>query len=407
METQIVSENLERRHEKWHDVPNELWTDPKWQMRNRLGTYEELAEIVNLTDSEIEALKGNVSFRVDVTPYFASLIDPNDPNCPVRQQVIPTMKENSVFAAREDDSTSEEKNSPVRSIVHKYDDKLILLLTTECASYCRYCTRSRMVGDGSKNYSSKDHQDAIDYIANTPTVRDVLLTGGDPLALPLGRIEGIISQLSKIPHVEIIRIGTRAPVFNPFIITNEFAAMLEKYHPVWLNIHVNHPKEITPELAEACNKLNKAGVPLGNQTVLLKNVNDTVEIQKQLCHDLIKIRVRPYYLYQCDTVRGAGHFITPLGKGIEIMEGLLGHTTGFAVPKYIIDSPNGGGKIPVMPNYVLSQSENRIVLRNYKGKISVYEVPTNMAGESMYSREEKEDVTVLNLLTDNDIPKGY
>lgn len=367
--------SMHRRHPRWRDVPDSDWENWRWQMSNRLHRLSDLAEIMELTEAERGALEADHLFRVDVTPYFASLIDSNDPRCPVRQQVIPQRQELVGFLGSEPDSTAEEDKEPVRGIVHKYPDRLIMLLTSECASYCRYCTRSRFVGNPSKNYSSNEHEAQLDYVRSHPEVRDVLLTGGDPLVLAPQRLGRLIAALRDIPHVEIVRIGTRAVVFNPFVVTDELCEMLSRHHPIWLNIHVNHPKEITPELAAACDRLLRAGVPVGNQSVLLAGVNDSVEIQQELCKKLIQIRVRPYYLYQCDSVKGAGHFRTPVAKGIEIMEGLRGHITGFAVPTYVIDSPNGGGKIPVAPNYLLSMSPDRVVLRNFRGDLSVYTGP--------------------------------
>jgi len=254
---------------------------------------------------------------------------------------------------------------------------VLMLVTTQCASYCRYCTRSRIVGDASAQFSKSDYDAQIDYIARTPQIRDVLLSGGDPLTLPPKVLEALLARLRGIPHVEIVRIGSRVPVFMPQRVTDELCSMLHKYHPLWMNIHVNHPNEITPELRRACAMLADAGVPLGNQSVLLAGVNDCVHIQRKLVHELVKMRVRPYYLYQCDLVEGAGHFRTPVAKGIEIIEGLRGHTSGYAVPHYIIDAPGGGGKVPIMPNYLLSMSDERVVLRNFEGYITTYEQPAS------------------------------
>jgi lysine 2,3-aminomutase len=375
------------RHPRWAELPDEKWCDWKWQMANRLHRLSDLNEIIRLTPEETKALESDHLFRVDITPFFASLIDPVDPACPVRQQVVPRAAEAEAFQGREEDSTSEELKEPVRGVVHKYPDRLIMILTSECASYCRYCTRSRFVGDRTKGYSNRDYEAQLDYVRKNPQVRDVLLTGGDPMVLASYRIEHLLAELRAIPHVEIIRIGTRAPVFNPFCITQDFCDMLEKYHPVWMNLHINHPRELTPELKAACSRLLKAGVPLGNQSVLLAGVNDSVAIQRKLCTELVRMRVRPYYLYQCDSVKGAGHFRTDIRKGLEIMEGLRGHITGFAVPTYVVDSPAGGGKVPVMPNYLMSLSENRAVLRNFRGEISVYTGPTDYGVKAKHQAE--------------------
>ncbi len=364
-------------HAFWADVPAAQWNDWRWQMANRLNSVAELAQIIYLTPEEIEGLAAEDKFRVDITPYFASLIDPQDPNCPVRRQVIPQGRELDAFQGMMADSLAEDAHSPVPGLVHRYPDRVLMLVTTQCASYCRYCTRSRIVGDASMTFSRADFDAQLNYLRQTPQVRDVLLSGGDPLVLAPRILEHILAELRAIPHIEIIRLGTRVPVFLPQRITDELCAMLEKYHPLWMNIHVNHPKEITPELSTALDKLGRAGIPLGNQSVLLAGINDTVEIQRELVHKLVRNRVRPYYLYQCDLVQGAGHFRTTVAKGIEIIEGLRGHTSGYAVPTYVIDAPGGGGKVPVMPNYVISQAPGRVVVRNYEGYITAYDEPTD------------------------------
>lgn len=361
----------------WADVPDEKWDDWHWQLAHRLNSLDELAQIIHLTPEEIEGLSADDKFRVDITPYFASLIDPDDPLCPVRRQVIPQGRELQAFEGMMEDSLSEDAHSPVPGLVHRYPDRVLMLVTTQCASYCRYCTRSRIVGNPHETFSKTDFEAQLDYLRHTPQVRDVLLSGGDPLTLAPRTLEYILSELRRIEHIEIIRIGSRVPVFLPQRITDEFCAMIRQYHPLWMNIHVNHAKEITPELSRALDKLSYAGVPLGNQSVLLAGVNDSVNIQRELVHKLVKNRVRPYYLYQCDLVKGAGHFRTTVSKGIEIIEGLRGHTSGYAVPTYVVDAPGGGGKIPVMPQYVISQAPGKIVLRNYEGYITSYEEPTD------------------------------
>jgi lysine 2,3-aminomutase len=358
-------------------VPDEQWNNWRWQLSNRINTPEEFEKVIPLTESERKALSSKDLFRVDITPYFISLIDPDDPNDPVRKQVVPTAGEMVPFTAMMEDSLSEDRHSPVPGLVHRYPDRVLMLVTTQCASYCRYCTRSRIVGDPSATFSRAEFEMQIEYLKRTPQVRDVLLSGGDPLVLAPKILEEILRRLREIPHIEIVRIGSRVPVFMPMRVTEELTDMLQKYHPLWLNIHVNHPNEITAELAEACDRLTRAGIPLGNQSVLLAGVNDNVHIQRRLVQDLVRIRVRPYYLYQCDLVEGAGHFRTPVGKGIEIMEGLRGHTSGYAVPIYIIDAPGGGGKIPVAPNYLLSMSDHKVILRNFEGYITTYEEPVD------------------------------
>jgi lysine 2,3-aminomutase len=361
----------------WASVPDEQWNDWRWQLSHRLNTLEELGQVIRLTPEEIEGLSAEHKFRVDITPYFASLIDPDDPLCPVRQQVVPQGRELAAFTSMMEDSLAEDAHSPVPGLVHRYPDRVLMLVTTQCASYCRYCTRSRIVGDPTANFSQKDFDAQIAYIERTPQVRDVLLSGGDPLTLKSDLLDRLLGRIRAIPHVEIIRIGSRVPVFLPQRINDEFAAMVRKHHPLWINIHVNHPREITPELAGACDRMADAGIPLGNQSVLLAGINDSVHIQRQLVHELVQMRVRPYYLYQCDLVEGAGHFRTTVSKGIEIMEGLRGHTSGYAVPQYVVDAPGGGGKIPVNPNYILAQAPGHVVLRNFEGYITTYAEPAD------------------------------
>ena len=373
---------LSKRAPAFADVPNDKWNNWRWQLSNRINTPEEFEKVIPLTDSERKALSASHLFRVDITPYFISLIDPDDPDDPVRKQVVPTAAEMVPFTSMMEDSLAEDRHSPVPGLVHRYPDRVLMLVTTQCATYCRYCTRSRIVGDPAATFSRDEFEMQIEYLKSTPQVRDVLLSGGDPLVLAPGILENILSRLREIPHIEIIRIGSRVPVFLPMRVTTKLTGMLQKYHPLWINIHVNHPNEITTELAEACDRMTRAGIPLGNQTVLLAGVNDNVHIQRDLVQKLVRIRVRPYYLYQCDLVEGAGHFRTPVAKGIEIMEGLRGHTSGFAVHQYIIDAPGGGGKIPVSPNYMLSMSDHKIVLRNYEGFITTYEEPTGYLPES-------------------------
>ena len=361
-----------KRAQIYRDIPDEKWNDWRWQLSHRLNTVEDFEKIFALTASEKEALQSTHLFRVEITPYFASLIDPNDP---IRRQVVPTAEEIVPFTGMMEDSLAEDMHSPVAGLVHRYPDRVLMLVTTQCASYCRYCTRGRIVGDPNATFSRDEFEKQIDYLKRTPQVRDVLLSGGDPLVLAPKLLEELLARLRGIPHIEVIRIGSRVPVFMPMRVTQELTDMLKQFHPLWLNIHVNHPNEITAELAEACDKLSSAGIPLGNQSVLLRGINDCVNIQRKLVQALVRIRVRPYYLYQCDLVEGAGHFRTPVAKGIEIIEGLRGHTSGFAVPTYVVDAPGGGGKIPVMPNYVISASDHKVILRNYEGFITTYEEP--------------------------------
>ena len=403
-----------KRAPYYADVPNEKWNNWRWQLSHRINTPEEFDKIIKLTDSERKALSASHLFRVDITPYFISLINPDDPDDPIRKQVIPTETEMIPFTAMMEDSLSEDRHSPVPGLVHRYPDRVLMLVTTQCATYCRYCTRSRIVGDPSATFRRNEFELQIEYLKRTPQVRDVLLSGGDPLVLAPKILEEIIKKLREIPHIEIIRIGSRVPVFLPMRVTDELTDMLQKYHPFWLNIHVNHPNEITAELEEACDRLTRAGIPLGNQAVLLAGVNDNVHIQRQLVHDLVRIRVRPYYLYQCDLVQGAGHFRTPVAKGIEIMEGLRGHTSGYAVHTYVIDAPGGGGKIPVTPNYLISMSDHKVVLRNFEGFITTYEEPIDyvpsQAAKPKIKRLEPGQSGILGLLEGEDLtikPEGF
>ncbi len=361
----------------WEDLPQTQWNDWRWQLSHRLNTVEDFARVIRLTPEELAGLSAPGRFRVDVTPYFASLMDPHDPHCPIRRQVIPSVHELVPFEAEMADSLAEDAHSPVPGLVHRYPDRVLMLVTTQCASYCRFCTRSRVVGDSTAQFSRTDYDQQLDYIAYTPQVRDVLLSGGDPLVLNPRVLEGLLRRLRAIPHVEVIRIGTRVPVFLPMRIDQELTAMLRQFHPLWMNIHFNHPKEITPEVRQACETLADAGIPLGSQTVLLAGINDCPNAIKALVQELVKIRVRPYYIYQCDLVHGAGHFRTPVGKGLEIIEALRGHTSGFCVPTYVIDAPGGGGKVPVMPQYLISQSDSRVVVRNFEGFISAYTQPAH------------------------------
>jgi len=372
-----VEEPPPRRAILWPDVSDQQWNDWRWQLTHRLNTIDDFARVIRLTPEEVAGLLAPGHFRVDVTPHFASLMDPNDPNCPIRRQVVPTIRELVPFEAEMADSLAEDAHSPVPGLVHRYPDRVLMLVTTQCASYCRFCTRSRVVGDSKAQFSRTNYDQQLDYIAHTPQVRDVLLSGGDPLMLSPRVLEGLLSRLRAIPHVEVIRIGTRVPVFLPMRINPELMAMLRQFHPLWMNIHFNHPKEITPEVRQACGMLADAGIPLGSQTVLLAGINDCPNVIKTLVQELVKIRVRPYYIYQCDLVHGAGHFRTPVAKGIEIIEALRGHTSGFCVPTYVIDAPGGGGKIPIMPQYLISQSESRVVVRNFEGFISSYIQPTD------------------------------
>ena len=347
-----------------------------WKTEPKIKTVEDLKKYMPV-ENEAEIAACLKKFRMSITPYYLSLVDFNNPRCPIRLQCIPSAKELETAPEELIDPLHEDADSPVPGLTHRYPDRALLLVTDQCAMYCRHCTRRRFAGGHDKSLPQKQVDVAIDYIAQTPVIRDVLLSGGDPLHLDDDKLEYILHKLRKIPHVEIIRIGSRMPVVLPERITDELCEMLKKYHPIWLNTHFNHPKEITPQSSAACEKLANAGIPLGNQSVLLAGVNDCVFVMKELVQKLMKIRVRPYYIYQCDLAQGLQHLRTPVSKGIEIIEALRGHTTGLAVPTFVVDAPGGGGKIPVMPNYLISQSPGKVILRNYEGVITTYTEPAN------------------------------
>lgn len=364
------------------NVSDEQWNDWKWQVKNRVETLEQLKQFISLTPEEEEGVKESLkTLRMAITPYYMSLINTEDKNCPIRKQAIPTGAETHQSDADLLDPLHEDEDSPVPGLTHRYPDRVLFLITDMCSMYCRHCTRRRFAGQNDCESPSERIQKAIDYIAKTPVIRDVLLSGGDALMVSDKMLESIIQRLRAIPHVEIIRIGSRTPVVCPQRITDDLVNMLKQYHPIWLNTHFNHSNEITPEATEACAKLANAGVPLGNQTVLLRGVNDCVNVMKKLVQNLVKIRVRPYYIYQCDLSMGLEHFRTPVSKGIEIIENLRGHTSGYSVPTFVVDAPGGGGKTPVMPTYVISQSPGRVVLRNFEGVITTYTEPENYKNE--------------------------
>ncbi len=364
--------------EMWKDVTQAEWDSWEWQVRNRITTLEQLKKVCNLTAQEEEGVVKSLEIlRMGITPYYALLMDKDDPKCPVRMQAVPTIYETYKCSADMDDPLHEDHDSPVPGITHRYPDRVLFLVTDMCSMYCRHCTRRRFAGHNDGGVPRDQIDKAIEYIAQTPVIRDVLLSGGDVLLISDDLLEYIIKKLRAIPHVEIIRLGSRTPVVCPQRITPELVNMLKKYHPVWLNTHFNHSKEVTPEAKKACALMADAGIPLGNQSVLLKGINDSVHIMRDLVHDLVMMRVRPYYIYQCDLSVGIEHFRTPVSKGIEIIEGLRGHTSGYCVPTFVVDAPGGGGKIPVMPQYMISQSPDKVVLRNYEGVITTYAQPSS------------------------------
>ncbi len=357
----------------WQHIPAADWQDWAWQLKNRLTTVDQLEQYMTLTaDEKAGCAFANQKLALAITPYFFNLIDVNDPDCPLRKQMIPRSGEMILSEGENDDSLNEDGHSPVPGLVHRYPDRVLFLVTDRCASYCRYCTRSRLVSNAQDYNFHPEHERALRYIESHPEIRDVLLSGGDPLLLSDKKLEHLLSRLRAIPHVEFIRIGSRIPVFLPQRITPALTDIFKKYGPIWMSIHVNHPKECTVELKAACERLSFAGVPLGNQSVLLKDINDDVEVMKALVHRLLRMRVRPYYLYQMDLITGGAHFKADVRKGLEIIRGLRGHTTGYAVPQFTIDAPGGGGKVPINPDYVESITDDAVTFRNYEGQRFVY-----------------------------------
>ncbi|MGJ8676744.1 MAG: KamA family radical SAM protein [Akkermansiaceae bacterium] len=353
----------------WKNIPFESWNDHKWQLKNRITSLSALEEKLVLNEEERAGiLLSGKKLAMAITPHFFNLIDPKDPDCPIRRQVIPRIEETLIDPLEMSDPCGEDSHMPVPGLVHRYPDRVLFLTTDRCAAYCRYCTRSRVVSGVSDQKLETQWEPAFKYLEENTQIRDVLLSGGDPLLLSDARLEKILSRLHAIPHIQFIRIGSRIPIFLPQRITPELCDILNKYHPLFISIHTNHPRELTTEVRDALGRLANAGVPLGNQSVLLDGINDNVEIQKELVQKLIMCRVKPYYLYQCDLIEGSAHLRTNIEKGLEIIEGLRGHTTGYAIPQYVIDGPGGGGKIPLNPNYVVRHDDNSITLRNYEGK---------------------------------------
>ena len=358
------------------DIPDEQWNDWKWQVRNRIETLEELKKHINLTPDEEQGVAATLGkLRMAITPYYLSLIDLNDPFDPIRKQAIPTGAELEFAKYEEADPLHEDTDSSCAGLTHRYPDRVLFLITDQCSMYCRHCTRRRFAGTCDAEVPKQQIDNCIEYIRNHPEVRDVLLSGGDSLLVSDELLEYIISRVRAIPHVEIIRLGSRTPVVMPQRITPELCNIFKKYHPIWLNTHFNCPQEITEEAARATTMLADAGVPLGNQSVLLAGVNDCVHVMLKLVNELVRIRVRPYYIYQCDPSLGLSHFRTTVSKGIEIMEALRGHTSGYCVPTFVVDAPGGGGKTPVMPTYVISQTPRKVILRNFEGVITTYTEP--------------------------------
>lgn len=376
----------------WQHVPAADWQDWIWQLKNRLTSVAQLEQYMTLTPEERAGCYfADKKLSLAITPYFFNLIDRDDPNCPIRKQVIPRAGEMQLSAEEMLDSLGEDEHSPVPGLVHRYPDRVLFLVTDRCASYCRYCTRSRLVSNAQDYNFHPEFEQGLRYIEAHPEVRDVLLSGGDPLLLSDKKLEHLLSRLRAIKHVEFIRIGSRIPVFLPQRITPALCELLKRYGPIWMSIHVNHPKEATAELRDACERLAFAGVPLGNQSVLLRGVNDDPEVMKALVHRLLRMRVRPYYLYQMDLITGGAHFKADVRKGIEIIEALRGHTTGYAVPQYVIDAPGGGGKVPINPEYLEKITDDEVVFRNYEGKVFSYPLKsTPVVPVDVAMPEEKE-----------------
>lgn len=359
----------------WADesISPEDWNSAKWQLKNRVSSLADIEKHLTLCEEERAGiLLTGTKLATAVTPHYFNLIHPTDPDCPIRRQVIPRIEETHTDPSEMADPCGEDSHMPVPGLVHRYPDRVLFLVTDRCASYCRYCTRSRVVSGVSDQKLETQWDMAIEYLKKTPQVRDVLLSGGDPLLFSDAKLEKLLSKLHAIPHIQFIRIGSRIPIFLPQRITPELCTMLKKFHPLFISIHTNHPRELTTEVHDALGRLADAGVVMGNQSVLLDKVNDSVEIQKELVQKLLMCRVRPYYLYQGDLIQGTAHLRTGIAKGIEIIEGLRGHTSGYAIPQYVVDGPGGGGKIPINPQYIVESNDERTVLRNYEGKEFVY-----------------------------------
>lgn len=369
----------------WNNVSEADWNNWHWQLTHRITSLEQLQRLMpTLTPEEYAGTKlANSKLALAITPYFFNLIDAADENCPIRCQVVPRIEETATAAWEMTDPCGEDAHSPVPGLVHRYPDRVLFLVTDRCASYCRYCTRSRLVSNAT-GYDFHPHfEEQINYVRQTPTVRDVLLSGGDPLLLSDEKLEHLLSRLRAIPHVEFLRLGTRIPIFLPQRITPALCAMLRKYHPLFVSVHSNHPRELTTEVREALGRLADAGIPLGNQSVLLRHVNDSLPVMRAHVQKLLLCRVRPYYIYQCDLIAGSAHLRASVRRGLEIMDGLRGHTSGYAVPTYVIDAPGGGGKVPVSPEYVLSRNNDRVLIRNYEGRI--FEYPEATDGRPLFA----------------------
>lgn len=373
----IINPETDKFRKKFFPESTEKqWNSWKWQVQNSYSSFKKLAELFDVSSiDDVDFLTKSRKLPLRITPYYASLLYNKPVNYALYKSVVPSKQELVVSPGEENDPLHEESMCPVENVVHRYPDRVLMLSTGFCSVYCRYCTRSHMVEKNKKHYGIKAWQKSIDYIASNPKIRDVIISGGDPLTLPDTHLEFLFSSLRAIPHVEIIRIGSKVPVVMPQRITNTLVKMLKKYHPIYMSIHFTHPDEITPEVSEACSRISNAGIVMGSQTVLLKDINDNVETMKTLVHNLLKNRVRPYYLYQCDPIPGSSHFRTPVTKGLEIIQGLRGFTSGYGVPHYVIDAPGGGGKIPLVPEYYQGREGDNVILKNFEGKTFKYYDP--------------------------------
>ncbi len=395
---------IDIRNTYYKDISSEKWDDYKWQFKNRIKTIEELSKVLNLTQEEQDDIKKSFSdFKMAITPHYVSLIDTDNPMDPIRLQSVPQEKELYPGPFDLDDPLGEDHDMAVPNLVHRYPDRVLFLITDQCSMYCRFCTRKRIVSDGTHLVNDTILTQVINYLKEHTEVRDVVVSGGDPLFMEDEKLEVVLKALREIPHIEIIRLGTRMPVVCPQRITQKFVDMAKKYHPIYLNTHFNHPYEITKDAEKSLAMLADNGFVLGNQSVLLKNINSESKIMKALMHKLLKNRVRPYYIYQCDLTSGIEHFRTPVSKGIEIIEELRGHTSGLAVPVFVIDAPNGGGKVPIQPNYLITQSPDKVIVRNYEGMVSTYIEPEDRdcscsTTEDFEYKDKKASVGVANLL---------
>lgn len=376
-------------HATWPDATPEQWNDHRWQLKHRVSNLAALEQRMTLAPEERAGvlLAGN-KLAMSITPYFFELIDRENPDCPIRRQVIPRIEEGWTAPEEMADPCGEDSHMPVPGLVHRYPDRVLFLVTDRCASYCRYCTRSRVVSGVGDQQLEIQWESAFRYLEQHPEIRDVLLSGGDPLLLSDDKLDRILSRLRAIPHIQFVRIGSRIPIFLPQRITPELCAILQKHHPLFISIHTNHPQELTTEVKAGLERLANAGVPLGNQSVLLRGVNDSPLIQRALVHKLLMCRVRPYYLYQCDLINGSAHLRTSVATGLDIIEHLRGHTTGYGIPQYVIDGPGGGGKIPLNPEYILNRQPGRVMLRNFQQQVFEYPDPNPIPAEALASLQQ-------------------